>query len=133
MMLKMKAMAVLVLTMAGAAFAQDKFEDVSHKDLAAAVKMGKVALIDCNNNLTYNKNHIPGALNFNKVKAELGKLLPADKSTLVVAYCGDPDCSAYKSGANAALELGYTNVKFYSGGIVGWMKEKEKVEGTAAQ
>ncbi len=125
--------ALLFVTFFGSVFAAEKLEDISHKDLAEAVKSGKLALLDCNNTLTYNKNHIPGALNYGKVKADLAKFLPADKSMLVVAYCGDPDCSAYKAGATAAAELGYTNVKFYSGGIVGWLKENEKIEGSAAR
>jgi rhodanese-related sulfurtransferase len=114
-------------------FAAETFEDISHKDLVDAVKASKVSLLDCNNTLTYTKNHIPGALNYGKVKNDLAKLLPADKSALIVAYCGDPDCSAYKGGATAAQELGYTNVKFYSKGIVGWLKENEKFEGTNAK
>ena len=126
--MKFAIFALLFATFFGSAFAADKFEDIPHKTLAEAVKSGKIALLDCNNTLTFNKNHIPGALNYGKAKADLVKVLPADKSTLIVAYCGDPDCSAYKGGATAAVELGYTNVKFYSGGIVGWMKEKEKVE-----
>ena len=117
----------------GSVLAAEKFEDISHKELVEAVKAGKVVLLDCNNTLTYNKNHLPGALNFGKTKNELAKHLPADKGALIVAYCGDPDCSAYKGGANAALELGYTNVKFYSKGIVGWLKENEKFEGSAAK
>ena len=117
----------------GSVWAAETFEDISHKDLVDVVKAGKVVLLDCNNTLTYNKNHIPGALNFGKTKNELAKHLPTDKTALIVAYCGDPDCSAYKGGANAALELGYTNVKFYSKGIVGWLKENEKFEGSAAK
>ena len=119
--------------LAGSAFAQEKFDDIPHKELVAAVSAGKVVLLDCNNTLTYNKNHIPGALNFGKVKNDLAKNLPADKGALIVAYCGDPDCSAYKGGANAALDLGYTNVKCYSLGIKGWLESKEKVEGAASK
>ena len=127
------ALAFILLALSAPIFAAETFEDVPHKDLVEAVKAGKVTLLDCNNTLTYNKNHIPGALNYGKVKNDIAKVLPADKKALIVAYCGDPDCSAYKGGANAALELGYTNVKFYSKGIVGWLKENEKFEGSNAK
>lgn len=126
--MKHSFLALVVTVLASGVFAAENFDDIAHKDLAEAVKAKKVVLLDCNNTLTYNKNHIPGALNYGKVKADLAAKLPADKSTLVVAYCGNPDCTAYKAGANAALELGYTNVKKYSGGIAGWVKEKEAVE-----
>ena len=52
----------------------------------------------------------------------LAKLLPKDKNTLVVAYCGGPGCSAYKRGAAAAEKLGYKNIKHLSAGISGWKK-----------
>ena len=131
--MKLVMLTMFFALLAGNAFSQEKFEDVPHKDLVAAVNAGKVTLLDCNNTLTYNKNHIPGALNYGKVKNDLAKVLPADKGALIVAYCGDPDCSAYKGGANAALELGYTNVKSYTPGIKGWLESKEKIEGSAAK
>jgi rhodanese-related sulfurtransferase len=55
-------------------------------------------------------------------------MLPADKNALVVAYCGGPACNAYKEGAKAAEELGYTNVKHFKGGISGWKASGAAVE-----
>jgi rhodanese-related sulfurtransferase len=55
-------------------------------------------------------------------------VLPADKAALVVAYCGSPKCGAYKKAANAAVQLGYTNVKHFSGGISGWKSAGEPTE-----
>lgn len=131
--MKLGILTFLFLAFFGGAFAADKFKDIPHKDLVEAVKAGKVTLLDCNKTLVYNKNHIPGAIDYGKNKAQLATKLPAEKSALIVAYCGDPDCGAYKEAANAAVELGYTNVKFYSGGIVGWLKEKEKTESVEAK
>ena len=54
--------------------------------------------------------------------------LPKDKNGLVVAYCGNEQCGAYKAAAAKAAELGYTNVKHYSKGIAGWKKSGEKTE-----
>jgi len=55
-------------------------------------------------------------------------LKPADKNALIVAYCGSPSCGAFARAAEAAVKLGYTNVKFYSGGISGWKKAGEATE-----
>jgi rhodanese-related sulfurtransferase len=44
-----------------------------------------------------------------------------NKTTLIVAYCGGPECGAYKAAADAAAALGYTNIKHYSEGISGWL------------
>jgi rhodanese-related sulfurtransferase len=36
-------------------------------------------------------------------------------------------CGACKAGAEAAAQLGYTNVKHFSAGIKGWKAADEKV------
>ena len=55
-------------------------------------------------------------------------LLPADKQTLVVAYCGGPKCKAYEKAVTAVEKLGYTQVKHLSAGISGWKKAGEKMD-----
>ena len=52
----------------------------------------------------------------------------ANKDALIVAYCGGPQCMAYKAAAKKAVALGYTNVKHLSAGISGWKDAGEKVE-----
>lgn len=106
--------------------AAGKTADISHDDLKAALAAGKVALIDVNGTDSYKEGHIPGAIDFEASETKLATLLPADKSALVVAYCGNPRCSAYKAGVAAAEKLGYTNVQHYSQGIDGWKKAGEK-------
>ncbi len=106
-----------------------EYEDISIADLEAAIKDGKVALIDVNGSRSYSAvGHIPGAIDYAASAEKLGELLPADKDTLVVAYCGSPQCMAYKAGAKAAAELGYTNVKHLSAGINGWLDAGKSVE-----
>jgi rhodanese-related sulfurtransferase len=95
---------------------------ISHAELVKAVKAKKVVLLDVNGTESYKAGHIPGALNFEAEQANLKKKLPANKKALIVAYCGNPLCGAYKRGAEAAKKLGYTNVKHYSPGIMGWKK-----------
>jgi len=50
------------------------------------------------------------------------------RRALVVAYCGGPACNAYKAGAQAAADLGYTNVKHLAAGISGWMDAGKPTE-----
>ncbi|MDA3963680.1 MAG: rhodanese-like domain-containing protein [Planctomycetota bacterium] len=99
--------------------------DISHADLVAAINAKSVVLLDVNGSESYAKAHIPGALDFEVVKASLAENLPADKDTLIVAYCGGPKCKAWKDGAKAAKELGYTNIKHYSAGLIGWVTSDE--------
>jgi rhodanese-related sulfurtransferase len=106
-----------------------RFADVEHKELVKLIEEKKVVLIDCNGSDSYKTTgHIPGAIDFQADGAELAKKLPADKAALIVSYCGSEFCPAYKQGAEAALKLGYTNVKHYPLGISGWVKAGEKTE-----
>lgn len=108
--------------------AKHEIPDISKAELEKAIAAKQVAVIDCNGSESFKKGHIPGAIDFEAHGKDLAAKLPADKSTLIVAYCGGPSCGAYKSGATAAKELGYTNVKHLSAGITGWKKEGGSVE-----
>ncbi len=102
--------------------------DITVADLKKAMADQAVTLLDCNGSASYAKGHLPGAIDFDAAKANLAKLLPADKDTLIVAYCGGPKCLAYKAGVQAAQQLGYTNVKHFSGGLSGWKGAGENLE-----
>ena len=80
--------------------ADDAFPSISTEDLKQAIAAKKVILLDVNGTESWQEGHIPGALDFDKVEGKLAKVLPADKSALVVAYCGNERCSAYKAGAH---------------------------------
>lgn len=108
--------------------ADNKVPDISHEALKKAMAEGKVVLIDVNGTDSFKEGHIPGAIDFESQKGDLAKLLPKDKSALVVAYCGSEHCPAYKKGADAAAKLGYTNVQHYKGGLAGWKAMNEKLE-----
>jgi len=123
----------LLLTLALSLFAAGsimsaEYPDISVEDLKKAISDGKVAVIDVNGSASFEKGRIPGSVDFAATKDSLAEKLPADKDTLVVAYCGGPSCSAYKAAAKKAEELGYTNIKHLSAGISGWKKAGEELE-----
>ena len=64
------------------------FADISIEDLQKAILAKKVAIIDVNGQKSFQNGHIPGAINFSSQKQALKKLLPSNKNTLIVAYCG---------------------------------------------
>ncbi|HBJ84276.1 MAG TPA: sulfurtransferase [Verrucomicrobiales bacterium] len=101
---------------------------MSIADLKQAIADKKVTVIDVNGPSKYAEGHVPGAVDFSSKGADLASVLPADKGALVVAYCGGPQCSAYKAAAKKAAELGYTNVKHLSAGRSGWLAAGEAVE-----
>jgi len=104
------------------------FPDISVAELKKAIAEKKVVVIDVNGAESYKSGHVPSALDYTKISGDIAAALPADKSTLIVAYCGGPSCNAYTRAANAAAKLGYTNVKHLSAGISGWLQAKEQTE-----
>lgn len=67
------------------------------------------------------KEHIPGSISIPWVQWEQKKgLLPADKDTLLIFYCGGHHCALSHKSANAALAMGYKKVRVYAEGIPAW-------------
>lgn len=108
--------------------AEEKIPQISQAELTQAIKDKSAVVVDVNGNESYKSGHIPTAINYAAVKTNFAAALPADKGTLVVAYCGSPKCGAYKTAADAAMKLGYTNVKHFSPGIKGWKESGATVE-----
>ncbi len=120
---------ILSLLLATAAFADSsKFSAISHDELQTAVTNADVVVLDVNGTESYKSGHIPGAIDYIANQDRLASLLPADKEALVVAYCANERCGAYKSAAEAATKLGYKNVKHYAPGIAGWKKSGAPIE-----
>lgn len=118
---------VAALTMTSLVFAAE-YPDISIKELKKAIAEKSVTVIDVNGTESWEKGHIPTAIDFEGQSGKLAKLLPTDKNALVVAYCGGPKCMAYKEAAKAAQKMGYKNVKHLSAGISGWKDAGEKTE-----
>ena len=60
-----------------------EYPDISVKELQAAIKDGKVAVIDVNGAKSFSRGHIPTAIDFSTQGKKLSGLLPKDKNTLV--------------------------------------------------
>jgi rhodanese-related sulfurtransferase len=105
-----------------------EFPTITIDDLKAVMSSQKIVLLDANGTESWQSGHIPGALDFTAQKDNLASVLPKDKNTLIIAYCGNPACPAYRAAADAALKLGYKNIKHLSAGISGWKQAGEKME-----
>jgi rhodanese-related sulfurtransferase len=101
---------------------------ISLDQLKSAVAKKAATILDVNGSESFRKGRIPGAIDFIAQKKQIAALLPKDKNALIVAYCANESCGAYKAAVSAAKELGYTNVKHYAGGIQGWKKSGAPVE-----
>jgi rhodanese-related sulfurtransferase len=118
----------LILGVTALSGAENAYPDIALADLQTAIKDKKVVVIDANGSKSYAEGHIPGAIDFETARTDLAGKLPADKSTLIVAYCGGPKCHAWHAAAEVASKLGYTNIKHFSGGISGWKEQQGQVE-----
>ena len=116
------AMALAVSVFAG------EYKEISVKEARELVDAKKAVFIDVNGSESFKKGRIPGALNYEDVKAKLAESLPADKDATIVAYCGGPKCKAYEKAAKAASELGYKNIRHLVAGISGWKEAGQPVE-----
>jgi rhodanese-related sulfurtransferase len=105
-----------------------EFPDISVTEVKALSESKKAVIIDVNGSESYAKGRVPGALDYAAIKGKLASVLPKDKNTPIVAYCGGPQCKAYQAAAEAAAKLGYKNVKHMSAGISGWKEAGQKVE-----
>ncbi|MBW1741827.1 MAG: rhodanese-like domain-containing protein [Deltaproteobacteria bacterium] len=94
---------------------------------------------------SYEKSHVPGAVQFlfpkagdmtewntsetgGKSKEDYARLLGPDKNKTIVIYCGFVKCDRSHNGAMWAVKLGYKNVYRYPGGIKGWKEARYPVE-----
>ena len=123
-----KFIALMAAALVTASVYAGEFADISIKDVKAAAEAKSAVIIDVNGPDSYKAGHVPGALSWADIKGDLAAKLPADKTTPIIAYCGNPKCGAYAAAANAAKKLGYTNVKHMSAGIAGWNEAKMPTE-----
>ncbi len=101
--------------------------DVALADLAAWVEKKEATVVDANKKETWAAGHIPGAVHATAATLTVAAL-PADKAAKLVFYCYNEQCGAAPKAAAKAVELGYTNVFVYKGGIEGWKKAGKAVE-----
>jgi rhodanese-related sulfurtransferase len=69
----------------------------------------------------YDKGHIPGAISipdteFDKQLA----MLPEDKSTPLIFYCGGLKCKLSMKSSKKAMAAGYTSVRYFPTGFPSW-------------
>ena len=123
-----KLLATLACALVASVSFAGEYPDISISELEEAIKKGDVIVLDVNGTSTYEKGHIPGAIDFRANKDKIASLLGDNKEKLVVAYCGGPTCSAYKAGAKAAEEAGFTKIKHLSAGLSGWLQAGKATE-----
>ena len=107
----------------GEAFKRISAADLNNKLVAKA----PVSVFDVNGDERYAQGHVPTAKHM-KVDEVAATALPADKAAMLVFYCAGEKCNACHHAAEAAVELGYSNVWIMPEGIKGWEAQRLPVE-----
>ena len=101
---------------------------IGTKEVAALVERGpqegSYLIIDARPEPRYEEGHIPGSvlLPFHQWDQLKDKVLPKNKDTKLIFYCGGLTCPLSPKSADKAKKLGYTDVKVYHEGIPEWKK-----------
>ena len=104
---------------------KDIVDEAFVKEYAVIPRRDDVMIIDSRpTTRKYDKGHIPTAMsNPDREFKKRVHMLPEDKGTLLIMYCGGTHCKKSHKSAYMAEELGYTNVKVYSKGFPDWLEK----------
>ncbi len=94
---------------------------IERDELRAEMDRGAVTVVDALPAAPFARRHLPGAVNLvvDQAATEAANTLP-DKAAAIVTYSTDDKCGRGEGLAARLRELGYTNVRVYSGGIEDW-------------
>ena len=85
------------------------------------VEEPSLRILDINTEKIFNDAHIPGAIHVSLNDIE--KTAHGwNRATPIVTYCSDYNCMASHKVAQDLVELGFTDVSVYAGGISEWYK-----------
>lgn len=104
--------------------AKGMFESVSAEVIKDMIAKKKATVYDARPlKRKYAEGHVPGAIGMPFSQFDkMTDLLPADKASPVVFYCGGLKCKLSLKSAMKAKEMGYTNVSLFQGGYPEWKK-----------
>jgi rhodanese-related sulfurtransferase len=109
----------------------DKLEfETDSWDLRDALNKGeKVVVIDARSPESFQKEHIPGAVNLPHRAMTEQSTRQLDRAALCIVYCDGIGCNASTKGALNMAKLGF-RVKELMGGLDWWKRDGYKTEGT---
>lgn len=95
-----------------------------------------LALVDVLPVDSYEKQHIPGAVNVpfeDEHFLERVERIVGDKDSKVVVYCASEDCDLSPRAARKLAEAGYQEVADFEGGLKEWQEAGFPLEGEAVR
>ena len=113
-------------------WASKNYLEVGTPVVESAFKKNSALLIDARPYAKTMAESIPGALYMNdeEMPALMGRF-PTDKKTPIITFCAGYECHKSHVVANKLLELGYTKVSVYAGGLPAWKEAKLQTTASA--
>ena len=81
-------------------------------------------VINSLSSIEYQLYHIPGSINVPATLMKDNPDMPENKHEPIIFYCHGYDCPYSEYATRTAIEMGYTNVFWFKGGISEWRKLK---------
>lgn len=109
-------------------------ESVSREQLCETLDCREeVVLVDARSPISWAAARLPGAINIPEgtVEERAPRHIP-DRETEIIVYCGGGACDASVAVAGRLVELGYSNVRHYTGGKRDWEEAGLPLEGGRA-
>jgi rhodanese-related sulfurtransferase len=109
-------------------------DEIGRDALREQIERGdEFVLVDALAPVSFAHSHLPGAINIppETVDGRAPRRIP-DRETEVVVYCASSTCDASVDVARRLRELGYRNVRHYSGGKEDWIAGGLPLEGGRA-
>jgi len=107
---------------------------ITRENLREKIERGDdFVLVDALSPMSFAMMHLPGAINLTPgwVDNRARRRIP-DLDTQIVVYCRNSDCDSSILVANRLIDLGYRNVRHYTGGMRDWMEAGLPLEGGRA-
>jgi rhodanese-related sulfurtransferase len=106
--------------------------EIDSWDLKVALEGGeRLVVVDARSTESFQRGHIPGAINLPHRTMSAETTAGIEKSVLVVVYCDGIGCNASTKGALKMLNLGF-RVKELIGGLDWWRRDGHAVHAKAA-
>jgi rhodanese-related sulfurtransferase len=100
-------------------------------EMQAIVEKNSALIVDVRLKEIFKKGHIPGAKSvslseFDELIGNFYEIVPMERN--IVVYCSGRECTDSHAFATKLSEVGYENVKVFTGGFIEWEQEGYIVE-----
>lgn len=104
-------------------------DQITREELQRQIDEGDVVVLEALPPAYFEKEHLPGARNLplDDLEGAAARLVP-DQGKAIVTYCSNDACDNSTIAAIRLRELGYRNVRKYTGGKQDWVEAGLPVE-----